>query len=457
MLSNSLLIGIYFLIRKTQGICPLSSKKQKDALEMGMDHNFGAFHNVDGFGFNDAEGSDRNPVGSGFGNHPFGNHDSYYGYKDNYLPGKHGFDCNAFGLGSLNHSYSKNFDGTFYGRSDHDPFINHTLGDFGVSSVKHGIDYDSRSTWSGPWGFRRGHGMSGSRAELVAANGGGESIRGLAANGASLSLGTHSPLGGGGITVGGISISGAHGSIFRFTQYSSEAVITNYIRTFGSSKLFIFTPMIDALFKVTLVSTTKGYHPQLKLMEINKGGGEKYIELSGEDKENGLYASKYYLKNGSEYLIEIGVSAKIDFTPFEDIEHGGFICLITSEKKAFQQILAEEDYRISLWGKSTIVPLQNTKAMELSGDGQRQGSCALDYSVTAYYNEPKQSITIFFHNGSIFSSGLSTSFTEAASVEFQCNHSPPVNRVFSGEETGRAFFEFLVQCKSACDIMDLLK
>lgn len=443
-------------ILTVQGICPFSALKEKEALEKGMDHSFGSFHNVDKFGFDDSQGSDRALTG-GFGDHAFGNHDSYHGFKDNYFPGKHGFDCEAFGQGSLNHSYSKNFDGSYYGRSDHDPFIGHTLGDWGMSNTKHGADHDSRMTWSGPWGYRRGSGMSGFRAESVAANGGGEAIRGLAAKGASQSLGSRSPLAGGGITVGGISISGAHGSVFRFTQHSSQASLSNYIRAFGSSMLFTFVPVFDAYFKISLVSTTKGYHPQLRISEINKGEGEKYIQLHGEDNENGIYASKYGLKAESEYVLEIGADERIDFSPFEDLRKGGFICLITSEKKTFQQILAEEDYRISVWGKSTIVPLQNTKAIELSGDGQKQGSAALDYSITAYYNEPKQSLMIFFHNGSVDSNGLASTFTEAAAVEFQCNHAPPVNHVWTGKETGKAFFEFLVQCKSACDIVDLLK
>lgn len=447
---------LILLLKEIITICPLSALKEKEALEHGMDHHFGSFHNVDSFGFNDAEGSDRYPH-TGFGEFLFGNHDSYHGYKDNYLPGEHGLDCDMFGSGSLNHSYTKNYDGSFYGRSDHDPFIGHTLGDWGIGSTKHGADIDSRMTWSGPWGFRRDSGMSGFRAAMTSANQNAHSIRGLAANGASLSLGSRSPLSGGGITVGGISVSGAKGSVFRFTQHSTQGILSNYIRTFNASKLFIFTPILDALFKISLVSTTKGYHPQLKISEINKGGGEKYIGLHGEDKENGIYASKYDLRKDTEYVLEIGVSDKLDFTPFEDIKHGGFICLITSEKKTFQEILAEEDYRISLWGKSAIVPLQNTKAMELSGDGQRQGSAALDYSITAYYNESKECITIFYHNGSAFSNGLASPFTEGAAVEFQCNHSPPINHVFTGEETAKGFFEFKIECLSACDVVDLLK
>ena len=389
-----LLWKITSLLLKIKCICPLALKGEKDAMEHGMNHHFGSFHNVDAFGYDDIEGSERFPT-SGFGNHPFGNHDAYHGFKDNYSPGDKKNDCKRFGMGSLNNSYSKNYDGSFYGLSDRDPFIGHTLGDFGMSATKHGSSFDSRMTWSGSWGKRReyeinenyhvlyssGYGLvipkteydyrrswnsargyrreytgSGMIAEAIQSNAKGKSVRGLAANGASQSLGSRSSLQGGGLMIGGVSNSGVTAAIFRFTEHSKEGILSNYNRSFSSSKLLVFIPLIDGLYKITLVSVTKGFHPQLKISEINKEGGDKYIEQNGEDKDNGIYSSQYQLRSGAEYVLEIGISEKLDFTHFEDVKRGGFICLITSEKKSFQQILAEEDYRISVWGRSAIVP-----------------------------------------------------------------------------------------------------
>ncbi len=256
--------------------------------------------------------------------------------------------------------------------------------------------------------------------------------------------------------IAGLSASGAHGRTFKFSERSIEANLSDYNRFFTASRLFTFHPSLTATYKIVLVSTTKSYHPQLKILEINRGGGEKYVEQFGADRDNGIYSSRYALRQDKEYLLEVGASEKLDYLPFHNVNTGGFICIISSEKRSTQEILSQHEYKVMMWGKTAPVPLSHTEVLELSGDGKKEGLGKLDYSLTPYYNDHQESITIFFHNQQGFSNGIMENSHEAAKVEFECHHSGEYHQTFQGVEAAKRIVEFQIPCKSVCDLIDML-
>lgn len=366
-----------------------------------------------------------NPVGFNNINELVANHDGYTGFRQHYLPGFHSLDYDLFGKGTLNHSYSKTTEGSFYGRTDEEPFVNSLI---------------SSSNLDGNDGA-----------------GGGLVVGSIPENGAGVKPDSQTePTSKG--TVGQSSPSGASGKSFKFNQNSPEAVLSDYTKFFNASKLFAFNPTLDAPYKIVLVSTTKEYHPQMKIVEINKSGGEKYVEKFGEDKGNGMYSTVYGLRKDREYLIEIGASEKLDFKPFSNINTGGFICVISAEKGSLQALLARQDYKVAIFGKTGNVPLGQSEVLELAGaDWKKEGSGMLNYSVTPFYNQEAGSVTIFFHNESTFSEPLASTAKEAAVVEFICKLDATSNPVHEGEEASKKIIEFKIPCRSVCDLVDLLK
>lgn len=438
--------------------------------------------------------------GNGYGDYGYIRHEGYGGLKQDHLTGFHGIDYDLFGNGTLNHSYSKNLDRSYYGKGDSHNSEASLLSRWGFNNDRYAVGGSrcgtecSESGVLGPWGtgstssggvglcggtylssiglsdgrsvqsanivggmIHGGHGLGHGDIGVHGSTGHGEglAVGSVTANGNGLVLESLSHHGFGGV-IAGISASGAKGKTFKFTEKSIEASLSDYNRFFTASKLFTFNPAIISTYKIVLVSTTKGYHPQLKILEINKGGNEKYIEQYGEDKANGIYSSRYALRSDREYLLEIGASEKIDFTPFTNINTGGFICIISAEKRSLQEILAQHDYKVMMWGKTAEVPLAHTEVLELSGDGKKEGCGRLDYSVTAFYNQHKESVTIFFHNETSFSNGISGTSHEAAQVEFVCDHTGNPHKIFQGVEIKRKIVEFIIHCKTVCDLIDML-
>lgn len=461
--------------------------------------------------------------GNAYGDKSYIKHEGYGGMKQDHLVGFHGMDYDLFGNGTLNHSYSKGLDKSYYGKgNDNGLVISKLMHQWGFGDDRHAIGGTrcgsecSSSGLLGPWGtgstssggiglhggtYLSSVGLSDGRsaqsANIVAAMmgggyGGGIGGYGGAAGGfgghglhggqgihgghgvhgghgdhGQLAIGSLSANGGGvvveslsdhgyGGVIAGYSASGARGRTFKFSEKSIEASLSDYNRFFTASRLFTFNPTLTSTYKIVLVSTTKNYHPQMKIIEINRGGNEKYIEQFGQDKDNGIYSSRYALRTDREYLLEIGASEKIDFTPFMNENTGGFICIISCEKRSLQEILAQHEYKVSMWGKTAEVPLAHTEVLELAGDGKKEGCGRLDYSITPYYNEHQESITIFFHNETSFSNGISGTSKEAAKVEFECHHTGNLHQVFQGVEIAKRIVEFLIHCKTVCDLIDML-
>lgn len=379
------------------------------------------------------------------------NHDGYTGFLQHALPGFHSLDYDLFGNGSLNRSYSKNLDGSFYGRTDDEPFINSLVSNWSFTN--------SLNTSSNLISVSDQSLNSNTKVQLQGKDGnnGGLSVGSLPQNGGGVKPNSASAVTLGG-AVGQLSSSGATGKTFKFNQRSLEANLSDYSKFFTASKIFAFNPTLDGIYKVVLVSTTKEYHPQMKIVEINKGGGEKYVEKFGFDRENGMYSTRYALRKDREYLVEIGASEKIDFSPFANINTGGFIFIISAEKRSLQEILGQHNYRVSIYGKVGTVPLNQNGILELSGANSKKESAGmLDYSITPFFNDNVGSVTIFFHNESTFSNGLSSSAYEAAVVEFECHLTTNSTRVFEGIEPSARVLEFNIQARSACDLIDMLK
>lgn len=442
------MILLFLSINRSLARCPLAEARDLERME------------------ENAHGKDPlHGLGCPFNSHGMGHmHDFTFGYPHDYLGYPHtfhGLEHDIFGHGTLNDSYSRYMDGSFYGR--------------GGSSSSSGSGFGSSSS-------------SGSGSSSGSSGGGFGSSSGSGSSGGAAA---------GKYSGGNYSSSGASGTSFKFTHLSAEANLTDYKRSFSASKVFVFTAQSDGIYKVCLVSTTKNYHPQMRMCEINKGGGEKYVEIEGSDKGNGMYSTGFSCKKGREYVIEIGASEKVNTAPFENINTGGFICSMSAEKKSLQECLAQQEYKISLFGKIGSVPIENKKEMDLSNSGSGSGSgsasggasgsgsgsgtgsgsasgggsasgsasasginCgSLDYSVTPFFDESKGSLTLYYHYESSYSYSQSSysSSKQSSTVEFQCSYSSSSSQVFNGIEKSRNMFEFHVESKSACNLADMLR
>lgn len=328
------------------------------------------------------------------------------------------------------------------------------------------------SSWSGEWSGSSSSGsLGGSFGSSSSSSSGGFSSSSsggfFGSNGLSIVFGA------GRFSGAGYSNSGASGTSFKFTHLSMEASteVADYKRSFIGSKVFIFNPSADGFYKVIMVSTTKFYHPQLKISEINQGGGEKYVELGNTDHGNGIYGTKYDCKKGRKYLAEIGTSEKVNSAPFENNSSGGFVCSISAQKKSLQECLGEQECKISINGKTGIVSTENHKELILSESSSSSSSMggssssnevggSLDYSVTPYLDELKGSVTLYYHSESSYSYSQSSysSSSSASTVEFSCGggFSYSSSRVSNGVKRANNAFEFSVESKGACDLTEML-
>lgn len=276
--------------------------------------------------------------------------------------------------------------------------------------------------------------------------------------------------------------SGDVGTDFKFTNMSKEANFSDFTKQFTNSKCCAFTCSAKGLFNIICVSLTLDYHPQMRICKINKGSSNKYEEIKGENKACGNYASKYYLEKG-EYCVEVGCNNNIDYTPFKDIQSGGFACCISQQKSCLQDIISKNKGKCRIRGNVCEVPVEN--GGELNGDvgctgefcndrsknksnanQESERACGkVDYSVTPCYNEKSGVFSYFcrytLNSGSAsYSSSCGSISSErysCAQIDCKCDdNSAADSQIADAEEPSRNCFKIKLKAPTACELANSL-
>lgn len=230
----------------------------------------------------------------------------------------------------------------------------------------------------------------------------------------------------------------------KFTNLSTTARIENYLRIFSHSKIFIIETKEDATAYVNLVSTTKNYHPQFRIYERR---GSEYILM-----QNINFNNKFFFSHSGFYIIEIGTDSNIDTTPFENIKEGGFIVIISSYLRTIEEIMNDEEIKISLWRYEGYVPFTHNSELSLFHSTYKyisHGIC--NYQITPYYDLNARKLCIYYHKGSSQNIGK---IMRASVVEISCNRTSNSPRLFYGTEPRQGMCHFPVECKRVCELFE---
>lgn len=233
----------------------------------------------------------------------------------------------------------------------------------------------------------------------------------------------------------------------KFTNMSTTTRIDNYVRIFSASKIFKIETKEDTTAYVNLVSTTRHYHPQFRIYELR---GHEFVLL-----QNINFNNKFFFASNGLYVLEIGTDSNIVTDPFENIKYGGFICIISSEIRTIEEILNDEEIKVSMWGYEGYCPFTHNTDLSLFLDSYKflsHGIC--NYQITPFYDTSRHTLSIYYHRGSTQRIGQ---IMRASTVEISCNRISGRPRIFYGKEPRPAMYHFEVECKRICDLFELLE
>lgn len=232
----------------------------------------------------------------------------------------------------------------------------------------------------------------------------------------------------------------------KFTNLTTTARIANYSKIFSASKIFIIETKEDSTAHINLISLTKHYHPQFRVYERIGNG---YVLM-----QNINFNNKYFFSHSGFYVLEIGTDSNIDVEPFEDIRNGAFVCCVSSEMRTIEEIMNDEEIKVSMWGYEGYIPFTQNSDLSLFHTSWKylsHGIC--DYQITPCYDSSNKSLSIFYHKGSSEKIGH---IMRASTVEIKCNRNLPHPNLFYGKELKQAMYHFDVESKRICDLFDLI-
>jgi len=231
----------------------------------------------------------------------------------------------------------------------------------------------------------------------------------------------------------------------KYTNLSKETTASGYVKKLQYSKIFKFTATHDNLVNMILVSTTKRYHPQVVVSEVNN---DTYTELT---------KSKlvFNCSRGKSYILEVGHNKEVNTDPFEDISSGGYTLLLSSTSETLKDTMLQESIKVSIWGYSGFVPFGEDAPLKLHHQTRRSVNHGhLNYSITPFYNEDRESITLYFHLGVDSFSGAKK---RSATLEIVCDKNTRSTKTFYGKEPSTAKYEYKVESSRICGVIDLIK
>lgn len=232
----------------------------------------------------------------------------------------------------------------------------------------------------------------------------------------------------------------------KYTNLSQESSVPKYNKRLQYSKVFKFTVSHDNVVNIILVSTTRRYHPQVIISEMNN---EEYTELTTEK-------MSFNCTKGKSYIVEVGHDKQVNTDPFEDITSGGFTVVLTSTSEALKGVLLQESIKVGIWGYTGVVPFENNSALRLYHPTRAPVNHGhLNYNITPFYNDDNQSVTIYYHLGVDTFSGDQK---RSASLEITCNkNAKGLSDTFYGSEPSTTKYEYKVESSRICDVINQIK
>jgi hypothetical protein len=227
----------------------------------------------------------------------------------------------------------------------------------------------------------------------------------------------------------------------KFTNMSTTASIENYL------KIFIIESKEDTTAYVNLVSTTQHYHPQFRIYERR---GSEYILM-----QNINFNNKFFFSHHGFYIIEIGTDSNIDTDPYQNIKYGGFVVYISSVIRTIEEILNDDQIKVSMHGYEGYVSFtQNTDLSLFQGSSKYISHGICNYQITPLYDSSSKTISVYFHRGS---SQMIGQIMRASRVEVKCNRTVSYPKMFYGKEIKQAMYHFDVESKRICDLITVLE
>lgn len=226
----------------------------------------------------------------------------------------------------------------------------------------------------------------------------------------------------------------------------------NYSPKFSKSKLYVIKTRKNVDLSLLMVSNEEDYFPQ---MEVNIASpNARYFSKLAPYKENFATNSNVYRLKGSDIiLIEIGHDKSLDSHFFNNKkEKGDFSLIISFDPLAITDYLNDTKIRTSKYKGKT--EFENGKTLALSsGSTKNLSHGKLSLKLTPFYNEKKESISLFYINGSgayNVKKGRSSVIEEFCSPDRQSD-------VLVGSEPVIGHYKFYGPGKNVCDFVDLLK
>lgn len=233
---------------------------------------------------------------------------------------------------------------------------------------------------------------------------------------------------------------------FKFTNLSNEAVLPEYKKGLIKSKIFKFISHSTGQAYVTIVSTTKNYHPQFNLYQQR---GNKFI-LMHKSHDTG-----FILLSNTKYVIEIGVDQKVTTEPFPNIYEGSFIVIVSSKVKPIKDILVLESIVVGIKDYEGSVSFEENSSLVLNHSKYHpinQG--VLNYSITPFYDGKDKRISLYYRKGVDVYSGANK---RAAEIQVRCNENARSTKVYYATKSDRGKYKYRVDSKRICELTNLLK
>jgi len=226
----------------------------------------------------------------------------------------------------------------------------------------------------------------------------------------------------------------------------------NYSPQFSKSKMYVIKTRKNVDLSLLMLSNEEDYFPQV---EVNIASpNARYFSKLAPYKENFATNSNVYrLKGGDIVLIEVGHDKTLDSHFFNNKkEKGDFSLIISFDLLAITDYLNDAKIRTSKYKGKT--EFENGKTLALSsGSTKNLSHGKLSLKLTPYYNEKKESISLFYINGSgayNVKKGRSSVIEEFCSSDRQSD-------VLVGSEPVIGHYKFYGPGKNVCDFVDLLK
>lgn len=242
-----------------------------------------------------------------------------------------------------------------------------------------------------------------------------------------------------------------------FTHLSKETDLNDYKKEMNNSMVFTFVAHFDFTANFNLLSTTKGYHPQLILSETTD---EKTFNKVKGYGEYGNYSSKYELIKDHIYIIEIGTISDIKTGGFENVEKGGFIAIFSSTARPLPEIMEEENIEVGSDGFIGHLVYRNMDVLKLrKSSGMPVSYGKLSYELTPYYDKNQKSVSIFYIEDS---DEKQERKNKSSKVEIKAtNHIKDYGTsnylVYYGKEQKDSQYSFLVASKMINELISLIK